>query len=73
VARIFLDDIRELSVAERLRLVEEIWETISSNPAALPVTEEQRQELDRRVKLHNEDPDAVSPWSEVRSRLTQDE
>jgi putative addiction module component (TIGR02574 family) len=69
MAAISLDDIRKLSVAERLRLVDEIWETIVANPEALPVTEAQRRELDRRLKAHAEDPDAAIPWSEARSRL----
>ena len=73
MAAIPLDEIRKLSVAERLRLVDEIWETIVANPEALPVSEAQRQELDRRLKAHAENPDAAVPWSEARSRLDPEE
>ena len=38
--------IEQLSVAERLVLVEELWDSIS---AATPVTDAQRAELDRRL------------------------
>ncbi|MDJ0853018.1 MAG: addiction module protein [Myxococcota bacterium] len=69
MASISLDDIRKLTVAERLRLVDQIWETIVANPETLPVTEAQRQELHRRLKAHAEDPDAAIPWPEARSRL----
>jgi putative addiction module component (TIGR02574 family) len=73
MARLSLDDIRRLSVAERVALVEEIWETIEASPDALPIPEAQRQELERRLKLHREDPTAAQPWSSIRSRLTQTE
>jgi putative addiction module component (TIGR02574 family) len=68
-----LDEIRRLSVVERVELIEEIWETIEASPDALPIPEIQRQELDRRLKLHREDPGAAQPWSSIRSRLTQNE
>lgn len=73
MAAISLEEILKLSVAERLRLVDEIWETIAANPEALPVTEAQRQELDRRLKAHAEDPDSAIPWPEARSRLDREE
>jgi putative addiction module component (TIGR02574 family) len=64
-----LDEILELPVADRLRVVEEIWESIVSAPEALPVPQNQRDELDRRLKLHQEDPEAATLWETVRSRL----
>lgn len=73
MARLSLDEIRRLSVAERVELVEEIWESIAASPDALPIPEAQRQELDRRLKLHQEDPDAAQPWSSIRSRLIPNE
>jgi putative addiction module component (TIGR02574 family) len=67
--RTALDEILELSVPDRLRVVEEIWESIVAAPEALPVPQSQRDELDRRLKLHQEDPEAATPWETVRSRL----
>lgn len=64
-----LDEILELPVADRLRVVEEIWESIVAAPEALPVPQSQRDELDRRLKLHQEDPEAATLWETVRSRL----
>ena len=40
-----LADIQRLSVAERIQLVEDIWDTIARDPDALPVTDVQCQEL----------------------------
>jgi putative addiction module component (TIGR02574 family) len=32
---------RELSVAERIQLVQDLWDSIAAEPEALPVTDEQ--------------------------------
>jgi putative addiction module component (TIGR02574 family) len=64
--------IRELSPAERIELIERLWESFVEAPDALPVTEEQRAELRRRLAEHERDPDAAKPWSEVRAELERE-
>ena len=68
-----LDEILDLPVPDRIRVVEEIWESIVAAPETLPVPQSQRDELDRRLKLHQEDPEAATPWETVRSRLLNGE
>lgn len=51
-----MDEIRKLSVEERIRLVEDIWDTIAASPEGLELTEAQRSELERRLDLHARDP-----------------
>ena len=58
--------IERLSVAERLALVEELWDSIA---AATPLTEPQRAELDRRLADHDAHPDDVVSWGEVKSSI----
>jgi putative addiction module component (TIGR02574 family) len=41
-------DVDALSTAERLDLLEQLWDSLSGNPTAIPLTEAQREELDRR-------------------------
>ena len=41
MVKLDMDAIRKLSVSERLALVEEIWESISTDPASMPVSEAQ--------------------------------
>lgn len=67
--RFRLSDVLELPVSERLKLVEAIWESIAEAPDALQLTEEQRTELDRRLHEYERNPDAGSPWSEVKERI----
>lgn len=58
--------IDRLSIDERLKLVEDIWESIATSPAAMPLTEAQRRELDRRMERHAQQPNEVVPWPEVK-------
>lgn len=63
-------DILELSVAERIQIVEEIWESIAADSSKLPLTDEMRAELDRRLEAYDKDPEAGIAWEELEKRLT---
>ena len=67
-----IDEIKRLSVAERIQLVQDIWDSIAEENGALPLTESQRKELDRRVAEYDKDPSATQTWSEVREELERD-
>jgi putative addiction module component (TIGR02574 family) len=62
-------DILKLSVAERILLVEDIWDSIAEVPEELTLSEAQQQELDRRLEAYHQNPEAGSPWTEVRERI----
>ena len=61
--------IDRLNVDERLALVEEIWATICADAIKFPLTEAQREELDRRVADDDAFPDDVVPWDEVKASV----
>ena len=42
-------DISTLTIEQRLELLDEIWESLYETPQAIPLTEAQREELDRRI------------------------
>ncbi len=44
--------IQKLTVNERIRLVEDIWDSIAIEQHALPISDEQRRELDRRLETY---------------------
>ena len=67
--RIRTVDILELSVAERIQMVEDIWDSIATVPESVPLSEDQKRELDRRLEAYHQNPDAGSPWSEVKERI----
>jgi putative addiction module component (TIGR02574 family) len=59
--------IDRLSVAERLALVQKIWDSIAVDPDQVPLTEAQRQELDRRADNDDANPDDVVPREQVKA------
>lgn len=61
--------IDQMTVEERLALVEEIWDSISAEPTSPPLTVAQEQDLRRRLIAYDADPKAGSPWEEVLARL----
>ncbi len=67
--RISVADLVGLSVADRLRLVQSLWDSIAAVPEAVPLTEAEREELDRRLEAYYRHPKAGSPWKQVLKRL----
>lgn len=64
-----LKDVLTLSVADRLQLVGEIWDSLAATPEAIRVTDAQRKELARRRRAHVRNPSAAKSWEEVRDKL----
>lgn len=59
--------IDRLSVEDRLLLVEEIWDSIAQTQQTVPLTVSQQQELERRLRDHEQNPDDVVSWKTVKS------
>ena len=66
---ISIANILKLDVSERIQLVEDVWDSVAAVPEAIPLTEQQRKELDRRLTAYHNDPSAGSPWKEVKKRI----
>ncbi|OGP56519.1 MAG: addiction module protein [Deltaproteobacteria bacterium RBG_13_52_11b] len=62
-------DILRLSVSERIQLVQDIWDSIAEVPDSVPLTDEEKAELDRRLDAYHKDPNIGSPWAVVREKL----
>lgn len=63
------EELLKLSVAERLELVEELWDSIADDDEALALTDEQREDLERRLAEADSDPTGGSRWEEVRDHI----
>lgn len=63
-------DTLELSLPERIQLVEDIWDTIAEEVDSLELTEGEKRIIDERLEAYHKDPDAGSPWTEVFKRIT---
>lgn len=62
-------DIASLTPEERLSLLEELWDSLAATPQAVPLTDAQRAELDRRLDDLDREGPAGIPWEEVLSRI----
>jgi len=59
-----------LSVAERIQLAEDIWDSIAvESPSALILTSEQREEIQQRIQAHDLNPGDAISWEQTRSEL----
>ena len=59
-----ISNILQLSIAERIQLVEDIWDSIVAVPEAITLTDAQKQELDRRLASFSGNPDEGISWEE---------
>jgi putative addiction module component (TIGR02574 family) len=66
---ISVTDILELTVQERIQLVEVIWESIAAFPQALEVSPELKTELQARLADFERNPEAGYSWDEVKLQL----
>jgi putative addiction module component (TIGR02574 family) len=62
-----LDEILRLPDEQRLKLLEDIWDSVAATPAAVPVPAWHRDELDRRLADPTEQP--TQSWDDVEGRL----
>jgi putative addiction module component (TIGR02574 family) len=62
-------DALTLSIPERIQLVEDIWDTIATEPEAIELTEEEKRMIDERLEAYHRNPDLGSPWEDVYKRI----
>lgn len=57
--------IQELPVEERIRIVEDLWDSIAADQTALRLTAEHRVELDKRLDAYETDGNRGRPAKDV--------
>lgn len=60
---------RILSIPERIRLVEEIWDTIAEENESFELTDAQKRELDRRLEWAKANPGKGRTWEEIKAEF----
>jgi len=58
----------QLTPTERILLAEELWDSLVAAPENVPVTDAQREDLQRRLDAYRDDPKAGSTWEDVKTR-----
>jgi putative addiction module component (TIGR02574 family) len=63
----------KLPLSDRIKLVEDIWNSIADEPKPdpFPLTKEQERELDRRLALMKKNPNRALPWAEAKRRILE--
>jgi putative addiction module component (TIGR02574 family) len=69
MSQISVADILELSVQERIQLVEVIWESIAAVPHAIEVSSELKTDLEARLADFERNPEAGYSWDQVKAQL----
>lgn len=62
-------EITQLSAAERIQLVQDIWDSMANSPDVVSLSEVQTEELGRRRAAYRENPQQGSSWQEVQRRV----
>jgi putative addiction module component (TIGR02574 family) len=75
MASISLDDLLKLPPAQRVEIALALWDSLADAEldALVPLTEDQKAELDRRLATHEQDPGSAIPWEQVRRDLLSSE
>jgi putative addiction module component (TIGR02574 family) len=63
------ESIFDLSLSEKLQLVEDLWDDIASTPEAVPVHDWQKEELARRKQNLLNNPASALSWEEIQRRV----
>ena len=58
---------------ERLKLIEEVWDSLSAEPSSFPVSAGEMEELERRRKRYRSDPQSLIDWQEMKARILRRE
>ena len=62
-------NISDLNPEERLHLIEELWDSLTEKPETVPLTNQQREELDRRLDDLEQSGPVGIPWDEVLQQI----
>lgn len=64
-----LTDINELSIPERILVVEDIWDSILLDQESVPITISQKEELEKRLQSYYKEEGSGSSWIDVKNRI----
>jgi putative addiction module component (TIGR02574 family) len=65
-----IEDLKALSVAQRLKLIEDLWVSIEAEVSdSLPLPEWHRNEIDRRLDALDAGGSVGEAWNKVRERI----
>jgi len=63
------NEIKKLSIAERILIIEDIWDSIVDEQANIDLSEAQRNELDRRLETYSISPEQGTSWENLKRNI----
>lgn len=71
MSSVLLDTAKSLPLADRIELIDALWESVAEEGYEPELTPEQATELDRRLAAHRQDPDDVVSWDSIKTDLAK--
>lgn len=69
MSKITATDTLELSIPERIQLVEDIWDTITEKASSIELTNEEKSIIDKRLEKYHQSPESSYPWEYIYKRI----
>ncbi len=63
-------NLQELTNSEKILLAEDLWDSVASNEQLIPITEDQKKILDKRLAKYSLDQNSGDSWQNVRNRIS---
>ncbi|MFN3169001.1 MAG: addiction module protein [Phycisphaeraceae bacterium] len=63
------DELLRLSPADRIRVAQDLWDSVADRTKDLQLTDTERALLDQRLAAYHADPDQGDSWEVVRERI----
>lgn len=64
-----IESVFDLSPAEKLQLVQDLWDDLAADPSSVPVPDWHIAELERRKARLDANPGTGRTWDEVKQRI----
>jgi len=64
-----ISSVFDLSPAEKLQLVQDLWDDLAAQTENVPIPEWHIEELERRGAIYDANPNSVIPWEESKRRI----
>ncbi len=64
-----IPEIAQLTIPERILLLQDLWDSIAAEESSVPVPESHREELDRRLAGYEKDPGGLLTLEDLRGRI----
>ncbi|MGI0482477.1 addiction module protein [Geminocystis sp. CENA526] len=67
------EQVLPLTIPEKLKLIEDIWDSIVIDEDQIPLTQTQKEELDRRLSSYDNLESQGEYWEIVKQRIIQND